>query len=241
MPEQDDRWHRPSAAELRQRRAERAQREATEEAARKPRSICFTGLISFPKDSGWTGRSPFDVRVPLSCAEIFAAICPLLAAPASPEGKTALSICLKHDIAASRPLTRPLLETGSGSQRLDVASWYLRNGRDDGVLDALATLLAVAPQVKEPSSYDIKGSWVALADFCRRASKPSAMRGANLAMRIVADALDAPDWERRFDWYIPADCAAEAIATAMPEGAGSLLRRLVLTLLSDRRMRRHAA
>jgi hypothetical protein len=35
MPEQDDRWHRPSAAELRQRRIERAQREAAEEAARK--------------------------------------------------------------------------------------------------------------------------------------------------------------------------------------------------------------
>jgi hypothetical protein len=35
MPEQYDRWHRPSAAELKQRRAEHAQREAVEEAARK--------------------------------------------------------------------------------------------------------------------------------------------------------------------------------------------------------------
>jgi hypothetical protein len=35
MPEQDDRWHRPSAAELKQRHVERAQREVAEEAARK--------------------------------------------------------------------------------------------------------------------------------------------------------------------------------------------------------------
>jgi len=35
MPEQDDRWHRPSAAELKRRHAERAQREAMEEAARR--------------------------------------------------------------------------------------------------------------------------------------------------------------------------------------------------------------
>jgi hypothetical protein len=35
MPEHDDRRHRPSAAELKQRHAERAQREAAEEAARK--------------------------------------------------------------------------------------------------------------------------------------------------------------------------------------------------------------
>src|SRR5262249_21617081 len=87
----------------------------------------------------------------------------------------------------------------------------------------------------------LNDTWRALADFCRRASRPSAIRGAHLAMRAVADALNAPDWERRFDFDIRADCAAEAIAAAMPEGAENLLRRLVLTLLSDRKMRRHAA
>jgi hypothetical protein len=35
MPEHHDRWHRPSAAELKQRHAERAQQEAAEETARK--------------------------------------------------------------------------------------------------------------------------------------------------------------------------------------------------------------
>jgi hypothetical protein len=186
-----------------------------------------------PEDSGYVESGPSGVKVPLSCAEIFAAIAPLLAAPAAPGADTALFICLKHDIAASRPLTRQLLETGSGSQRLHVASWYLRNGRDDGALDVLATLFAAAPadpMGKQPSWYDLKGSWHPLADFCRRTSRPLAMRGAQLAMRVVAEALDSPDSVRRFEFnkgYVDASSAAKAIAAAMPEGAESLLRRLV--------------
>jgi hypothetical protein len=188
-----------------------------------------------PEDSGYAESPSSDVKVPLSCAEIFAAISPLLSGPASPEADTALFICLKHDIAASRPLTRGLLDTASGSQRLHVASWYLEHGRDDGALDVLASLLAAAPATpdgKEPSWYKLKNAWRSLAGFSRRASKPSAMRGARLAMRVVTDALDAPDWQRRFDFnagYISAGCAAEAIAAAMPEGAERLLRRLVST------------
>jgi hypothetical protein len=200
------------------------------------------GSDFIPEGSGWAGLRSFHVKVPLSCAEIFAAISPLLTRPALPSVNTALSFCLKHDVAASRPLTRGLLETGTGSQRLQVASWYLRNGRDDGALDVLATLLAAAPQGKEPSWSDLKGSWRALVEFCRSASKQAVMRGAHLAIRVVADALDAPDWKERFYYgYIDAGRAAEVIAAAMPEGAESALRRLVLVLLADRALLRDAA
>src|SRR5215475_12357006 len=62
-----------------------------------------------PHDSRYCAPLYIETTVPLSAAEIFAAIAPYLNEPQSELGSGALFICLKHDIEASRLVTRPLL------------------------------------------------------------------------------------------------------------------------------------
>ena len=93
-----------------------------------------------PHDSRYCAPLYIETTVPLSAAEIFAAIAPYLNEPQSELGSGALFICLKHDIEASRLVTRPLLSHGSSALRLLVAEWYLHHGHDDGALRAIEEL-----------------------------------------------------------------------------------------------------
>jgi len=52
----------------------------------------------------------FWATLPISKAEVFAAISPYLREPESKLGRDALSVCLRHDIEAARALTQPPID-----------------------------------------------------------------------------------------------------------------------------------
>src|SRR5215470_10302283 len=62
-----------------------------------------------PHDSRYSDPFHIEAKVPISAAEIFAAIAPYLQEPKSELRDAALFTCLKHDIEGSRAITRTLL------------------------------------------------------------------------------------------------------------------------------------
>jgi hypothetical protein len=192
-----------------------------------------------PHDTRYSGPLYTETKVPLSAAEIFLAISPYLREPRSELGGGALHICLKHDIEASRPVTRPLLTHGSSALRLLVAEWYLHHGHDDGALRAIEELFEAAPSNpddKDPSWYRLKTSWSFILDCCRRSAEPLRTEVARMAMRIVQKALDVPEWKHRTHintGFIDIALAAKAIGCAMPDGAEALLERIIAGSFDD--------
>jgi hypothetical protein len=195
------------------------------------------GLV--PHDTRYGGPLYAETKVPLSAAEIFASISLYLREPQSELGGAALFICLKHDIEASRPATRPLLTHGSSALRLLVAEWYLHHGHDDGALRAIEELYEAAPSNpdnKDPSWYRLKTSWSFIRDCCQKSAEPLRAEAARMAMRIVRKTLDAPEWKHRThinDGFVDIASAAEAIACVMPDGAEALLERIIAGSFDD--------
>jgi hypothetical protein len=193
--------------------------------------LCLDDLA--PHDTNYKDRYDRQIKIPISGAEIFAAISRYLREPQSELGRDALFICLKHDIEASRVLTRGLLEDSSGALRLRVADWYLRHGRDDGALRVLDELYEVAmsnPENKDPRWSDLKTSWFNIRDCCRSSAEPLRTEAARMAMRIVRKTLKASDWRSRThvnDGFVNIGLAAEAIASVMPDGAEALLEEII--------------
>jgi len=192
-----------------------------------------------PHDSRYSGPLYTETKVPLTAAEIFAAISPYLREPQSELGGGALFICLKHDIEASRPVTRPLLRHGFSALRLLVAEWYLHHGHDDGALRSIEELYEAAPSNpdnKDPSWYRLKTSWSFIRDCCCKSAEPLRTDAARMAMRIVRKTLDAQEWKHQThvnDGFVDIASAAEAIACVMPDGAEALLERIIAGSFDD--------
>src|SRR5262245_62849809 len=192
-----------------------------------------------PHDTRYSDRVHTETKIPISAAEIFAAISLYLREPESELGSTALFTCLKHDIEASRAITRPLLTRGPGAQRLLVAEWYLHHGRDDGALRAIEELYDTAPSNPantDPSWYRLKTSWSFIRDCCRKSAEPLRTEAARMAMRIVRKTLDAQEWKHQThvnDGFVDIASAAEAIACVMPDGAEALLGRIIAGSFDD--------
>jgi hypothetical protein len=204
----------------------------TTNAAREALSFLRLGDLA-PHDTN--GKDPYHrkIKIPISGAEIFAAISHYLREPQSEFGGDALFICLNHDIEASGVLTRGLLADSSGALRLRVADWYLRHGRDDGALRVLDELYEAGPsnpKHKDPRWYDLKTSWLSVRGCCRNSAEPLRTEAARMAMRIVRKTLEASDWRSRThvnDGFVDIGLAAQAIACVMPEGAQALLEEII--------------
>src|SRR5262249_24113150 len=150
-----------------------------------------------PHDSRYSDPFHIEAKVPISAAEIFAAIAPYLQEPKSELRDAALFTCLKHDIEGSRAITRTLLRHHSGAVRLVVAGWYLHHGHDDGALGVIEALYDTAPsdlENKDPGWYKLKTSWSFICDCCRTSAEPLRTKAAQMVMRIIRKTLDAPDW-----------------------------------------------
>ena len=130
-------------------------------------------FLQFLALDGTPYSEDFWGTLPISKAEVFAAVSPYLRDPESKPGRSALSICLRHDIMATRALTQPLLTHRSGERRLRAIRDYLRQGRDESALHALEELFEAAPlnpDSKNPRWFDLKGSWSHLLPEVTRAS-----------------------------------------------------------------------
>jgi hypothetical protein len=188
---------------------------------------CLRGLA--PIDS--TLDNLYFTKTPITGAELFAAIAPLLAEPTLPNGLQALNICLQHDIVSSRPITRQLLAHPAQDTRLLVAQCYIRQGRDDGALAVMEDLFAQAPLSHDTGRYwnSLKSSWFDIRTGCKAAVEPVRSHIAELVMRVVNATLDAPD-AREFTngntGFISVGFAALVISYVMPAGAQSLLERI---------------
>jgi hypothetical protein len=202
----------------------------------------LTSAMNFnlaPHDTRYNDPYHTETKVPISGAEIFAAISRCLREPQSELGGAALFTCLKHDIEASRALTRPLLTHSSGALRLLVAEWYLIHGRDDGALHAIEALYETAPSNpdnKDPSWYRLKTSWSFIHECCRRSAETLRTEAARMAMRIVRRTLDAPERKHRThvnDGFVDIASATRAIACVMPDGAEALLERIIAGSFDD--------
>lgn len=205
----------------------------SQDAALQKSALEFLQFDLVPHDTHYEGRPQDRIKVPVSGAEIFPVIAPLLRDPQSDLGNLALHICLFNDIEAARPTTRRLLAYASGTLRLKVAKWYLKHGHDDGALRVMEQLFEAAPSrpdSNDPRWYDLRASWSSIHDCCRTATEPLRTQVTGMAMRIVRTVLDAPGAGYRTHintGFVDIGEAAKAIACVMPDGAQALLEQII--------------
>ena len=147
-----------------------------------------------------------------------------------------LKLVSQQDYPQARSITRSFLTHRDPSLRRSIAWSYLRAGRDEGAFAVIEDFLRSAPAYvhhRDPGWYDfygVKQLWYCVEQAAERGDAELKQRAASLTMKLVSEALDARDCERRFDvndGLIAAPTASKVLAAVMPAGAQQLLERMI--------------
>lgn len=203
-------------------------------------AIDYVGYCIFPHDLKL--RGDHVTPCPVSSDELYAALNRDLHEPWTGQARRILHVVSRHDYPHARLITRPLLGHRDTTLRREIAESYLRAGRDDGAFAVVEHFLRSAPghvphlDPRWDDFYQVKTLWHSLELAAERGDAALKDKVASLAMTLVAEALDAPDLEARFDandGLVDAHSAVRILAAVMPRGAKELLERLVACVVLD--------
>src|SRR5262249_10166089 len=108
--------------------------------------------------------------------------------------------------------------------------------RDEGAFQVIQELFMQAPPYvaqKSPQWHDLyrlKRTWYSIEECTRHGDAALRMKAALLAKHFLSASLDAPDSEKRFDvneGFVDVGHAVRALTASMPNGARTILERLV--------------
>ena len=159
--------------------------------------------------------------------DLFAALRPLLDDTEHEDHQRAVYAFANQDFARGSAYILPLLASSNVMEQLKAAKTLVSNGRDDGALAVLESLLERAPELDPngvPRWYDIQTICWSFRDCCRHGESGIVARVGEITAKAIRKALSSPDWTAHtHNGFLDVYGLCEVLEKARPLGGETIL------------------